>query len=150
MISDMKAKLTILKMMRKNRFLLIDEEGMKILSFFIVALRKTAGYQEVFISPKCANGSKSIRIYGCEQDIGSMLKKSFFGGRSVLDVHSLRSFPVKLYLDGVLSGKRLDKEMLNYDKPLSLCQSSKDVPNFIIDVRLSLEEIKYYLSLQNW
>ena len=51
MISDMKAKLTILKMMRKNRFLLIDEEGMKILSFLLLPYGKLRGIRKFSFHP---------------------------------------------------------------------------------------------------
>lgn len=58
-------------------------------------------YQEVFFKSRLLNGSKSLKIYDCEKDIASLLKKSFWGCRSVFEIHWLRLFPVKVCLDGV-------------------------------------------------
>ena len=58
-------------------------------------------YQEVFFKSRLLNGSKSLKIYDCKKDIASLLKKSFWGCRSVFEIHWLRLFPVKVCLDGV-------------------------------------------------
>ena len=58
-------------------------------------------YQEVFFKSRLLNGSKSLKIYDCEKDIASLLKKSFWGCRSVFEIHWLRLFPAKVCLDGV-------------------------------------------------
>ena len=58
-------------------------------------------YQEVFFKSRLLNGSKSLKIYDCEKDIASLLKKSFWGCRSVFESQWLRLFPVKVCLDGV-------------------------------------------------
>lgn len=69
-------------------------------------------YQEVFFRKMRLDASESLRIYDCEADISSLLKKSFWGCRSVIEIHSLKNFPVKLYLDG-----RLLTELNEMDYP---------------------------------
>ena len=72
--------------------------------------------QEVFYVEFLTSYLKSIKIYDFKKDIGSMLKKSFWGRcKSVLEIHSLCSFPIKVYLDGELL-LNLDAE--NYPKKL--------------------------------
>lgn len=71
-------------------------------------------YQEVFFKKMSIVGN-SIRIYGCDKDISSMLKKSFWGCKSVIDLYLLKLFPVKMYLDGVLL-----KEIKEADYPVRL------------------------------
>lgn len=58
--------------------------------------------QEVFFMKETFKGKKSIKIRGIKQDIGAMLKKSFLGGKSKMEIHYLHCIPVKIYLDGVL------------------------------------------------
>ena len=72
--------------------------------------------QEIFYVEFLTSYLKSIKIYDVKKDIGSMLKKSFWGKcKSVLEIHSLCSFPIKVYLDGELL-MNLDEE--NYPKKL--------------------------------
>ena len=65
------------------------------------------------------------------------------------DIFELKSYISQNY--GMFSSKKIDKALLlGCNGILSLYRPSKCVPNFIIDAQLSLEEIKYYLSQQNW
>ena len=65
------------------------------------------------------------------------------------DIFELESYIRQNY--GMFSSKKIDKALLlGCNSVLSLYRPSKCVPNFIIDAQLSLEEIKYYLSQQNW
>lgn len=65
------------------------------------------------------------------------------------DIFELESYIRQNY--GMFSSKKIDKALLlGCNGILSLYRPSKCVPNFIIDAQLSLEEIKYYLSQQNW
>lgn len=59
--------------------------------------------QEVFLTDSVLGLQKSLRIYDCDKDIASMLKKSWRGCNSVLEIHSICGvFPMKIFLDGVL------------------------------------------------
>lgn len=72
--------------------------------------------QEIFYVEFLTSYLKSIKIYGFKKDIGLMLKKSFWGKcKSVLEIHSLCTFPIKVYLDGEVI-LNLDEE--NYPKRL--------------------------------
>ena len=65
------------------------------------------------------------------------------------DIFELESYISQNY--GMFSSKKIDKALLlGCNSVLSLYRPFKCVPNFIIDAQLSLEEIKYYLSQQNW
>lgn len=59
--------------------------------------------QEVFLTDSVLGLQKSLRIYDCDKDIGSMLKVSWGRCKSVLEIHSVCGvFPMKIFLDGVL------------------------------------------------
>ena len=67
--------------------------------------------QEVFYEDFLTSYLVSIKIYGFKKDIAAMLKKSFWGRcKSVLEIHSLCSFPIKVYLDGELLLKLEEKD----------------------------------------
>ena len=67
--------------------------------------------QEIFYVEFLTSYLKSIKIYGFKKDIGLMLKKSFWGKcKSVLEIHSLCTFPIKVYLDGELILKLEEKD----------------------------------------
>ena len=79
-------------------------------------VEKHDDYQEIFYVEFLTSYLKSIKIYSFKKDIAAMLKKSFWGRcKSVLEIHSLCSFPIKVYLDGELL-LNLDAE--NYPKKL--------------------------------
>ena len=80
--------------------------------------------QEVFYVEFLTSYLKSIKIYGFKKDIGSMLKKSFWGKcKSVMEIHSLCSFPIKVYLDGELL---MNLEEENYPDELKQLISKED------------------------
>ena len=59
--------------------------------------------QEVFLTTSVLGLQKSLKIYDCDKDIASMLKKSWGRCHSTLEIHSVCGvFPMKIFLDGVL------------------------------------------------
>ena len=59
--------------------------------------------QEVFLTDSVLGLQKSLRIYDCDKDIGSMLKVFWGRCKSVLEIHSVCGvFPMKIFLDGAL------------------------------------------------
>lgn len=80
--------------------------------------------QEIFYVEFFTGYLKSIKIYGFKKDIGSMLKKSFWGKcKSVMEIHSLSYFPIKVYLDGELL---MNLEEENYPDELKQLISKED------------------------
>ena len=80
--------------------------------------------QEIFYVEFFTGSLKSIKIYDVKKDIGSMLKKSFWGKcKSVMEIHSLSYFPVKVYLDGELL---MNLEEENYPDELKQLISKED------------------------
>ena len=64
---------------------------------------RQGNYQEIFFTTPVLRLQKSLRIYDCDKDIASMLKKSWGRCKSVLEIHSAYGvFPMKIFLDGVL------------------------------------------------
>ncbi len=93
-------------------------------------------YQEIFLKHR----KETIKLHNCEKDINALLKWSFWGCRSIAEIHYLSQFPIKVYIDGLLL---LDIKEQNYPEQLK----QKIAKNKSI---LSAFENKFMHFLQNY
>lgn len=99
----------------------------------VLRVKSKYDYQEVVLSKGGFLFQNSIEIKGCDKDIASLIKKTFWGrSKSEIELHVIGGYVVKIYLDGVLLCERTDenypgglKKILKNEKQHSLLFEEK-------------------------
>lgn len=102
--------------------------------------------QEVFLGQGGFLFGNSVKIRGCDKDIASLIKKTFWGrSKSEIELHVMGAYVVKIYLDGVLLCEKTEE---NYPEDLKKALEKEKQQNQLFEEKF-LQWLPNYPKKEN-
>ena len=112
----------------------------------VLRVERKDDYQELFFDRKVLFYHQSIKVKGCDKDIDSMLKKSFWGrSQSFVELHVMGAYVIKIYLDGVLLCEKTEE---NYPEGLKTLLEKEEQQNKLFEEKF-LQWLPNYPKKEN-
>lgn len=112
----------------------------------VLRVEKKDDYQEVFLAQSGFLFRESVKIRGCDKDIASLIKKTFWGrSKSEIELHVMGNYVVKIYLDGVLLCEKTEE---NYPEGLKKILEKEKQQNQLFEEKF-LQWLQSYPKKEN-
>ena len=115
----------------------------------VLRVERREDYQEVFLGKDSFVFGNSVKIRGCDKDIASLIKKTFWGrSKSEIELHMMGNYVVKVYLDGVLLCEKTEENYPEGLKALLEKVEKEEQQNQILEEKF-LQCLPHYPKKEN-